>query len=446
MLRGDSSIRGVAASRRGYRTGGGGELRRWPASGRPGRLVASSFLAAALLLVVAGLPAAAARPVSEPALGGLGAAIPGSYVVLLRSGAAATVATEHAALGARVGRLFPTVGAYAARMSPAVAAAVAADPRVRSVTPDRVYREAAQSVPTGIDRVEADVSSVKAGDGSGPGVDADIAVLDTGIDVEHPDLNVAGGVNCVKGLLGGDSYDDGRGHGTHIAGIAAAKDDAVGVVGVAPGARVWAVRVLDSGGGGSLATLICGIDWVTAHADVIDVANMSLTGPDPGSACADDPLHKAICASVAAGVTYTVAAGNNGADAKEYSPAAYPEVITVSALADFDGKPGGLATSSCAGGVDDRFAEFSNFGPAVDLIAPGLCIRSTWLDGKYATLTGTSQSAAHVAGAAALYLSEHKGATPAEVRKALIAAGSSAWATKTDPDGVPEPLLDVAKL
>lgn len=409
-----------------------------------------------VLLLAAGVPAAVARPApADP--GGLGATIPGAYVVVLRGvpraddtaaavAAVAAVAAEHAGLGVRLGRLFPTVGAYAARMSPAVAALVAADPRVAAVTPDRVYREASQSLPSGVDRVEADLSSVKAGDGSGTAVDADIAVLDTGIDIDHPDLNVAGGVNCVKGLLGGDSYDDGRGHGTHIAGIAAAKDDAFGVVGVAPGARVWAVRVLDSGGGGSLSTLICGIDWVTAHAGVIDVANMSLTGLDPDTGCADDALHKAICASVAAGVTYTVAAGNNGADAKDYSPASYPEVITVSALADFDGKPGGRGKAACPGGADDEFAEFSNFGPAVDLIAPGLCIRSAWLDGKYATLTGTSQSAAHVAGAAALYLSKHKGATPAAVRKALIAAGSTAWATKTDPDGVPDPLLDVSGL
>ncbi len=407
-------------------------------------MLARAVAAAAVAVLVA----AGATPVTAtPALaaGGLGAVIPGAYVVTLRAGQVTSVAAEHTRFGAKVAQVFPVLGGYAATMSPAVAALVAADPRVDMVTPDRVYREAAQSLPTGVDRIEADMSSASAGDGLGTAVDADIAILDTGVALTHPDLTVAGGVNCVKGLLGGGSYDDGRGHGTHIAGIAAAKDDAAGVVGVAPGARVWAVRVLDSTGGGSLSTLICGIEWVTENAGVIDVANMSLTGLDSDKGCSSSPLHKAICASVEAGVTYTVAAGNSAANADEYSPASYPEVVTVSALADFDGKPGGLAAPSCPGGKDDEFAEFSNYGPAVDLIAPGLCIRSAWLDGKYATLSGTSQSAAHVAGAAALYISKNPKSTPAQVRDALVAAGSKNWKAGTDPDKTPDVLLDAAK-
>jgi subtilisin family serine protease len=436
-------------------------------------------------LVLATLPAA------PQTTAGPGTVIPGSYLVSLtddRTGTdsgtgadPATVAAEQARLGVRVDRVFThALRGYSAHMTSAVARRVAADPRVRAVTLDRRVQAAGQETPPGVARIGGPLSDAKGGDGAGD-VDADIAVLDTGIDTHHPDLNVAGGVDCVSnGPLGAPSgaataasagaagagpgptasagaspkpipaagpsdYDDTRGHGTHIAGIAAARDNGIGVVGVAPGARLWAVRVLDSQGDGSLATLVCGIDWVTEHADVIDVANMSLSGLDPDHGCQDGGLHEAICRSVAAGVTYTVAAGNAGRDAKDYSPASYDEVITVSALADYDGKPGGLAeTPPDCPGTDDTFAEFSNYGPAVDLVAPGVCINSTWMRGGYAELSGTSQAAAHVAGAAALYRSEHPDATPAQVRAALIAAGSHDWFTSTDPDSRPNPLLDVS--
>jgi subtilisin len=377
---------------------------------------------------------------------GPGSVIPDSYLVSLGDGEdPATVAAEHAALGAQIDRVFSrALRGYTARMTAREARAVGADPRVRAVTLDRRISATAQRTPPGIARVGAPLSDTKVGDGAGD-VDADIAVLDTGIDVDHPDLNVAGGVDCVS-ADGSDGFDDQRGHGTHIAGIAAARDNGVGVAGVAPGARVWAVRVLDGRGNGSLGTLVCGIEWVTANAAVIDVANMSLSGLERDLGCRDGALHEAICASVAAGVTYTVAAGNSGRDAEQYSPAAYSEVITVSALADFDGRPGGLARNpeplGCPG-TDDEFAPFSNFGDDIDLVAPGVCITSTWIRGGYAELTGTSQSAAHVAGAAALYLVANPDATPAQVRAALVAAGVQDWARETDPDGRPDPLLAV---
>lgn len=431
-----------------------------------------------------------------PAAAVAGEVIPGSYLVTLRSGDPAQVAAEHAAFGVHVDRVFTlALRGYTARMSAAAARRVAQDVRVRAVVADRAVRAAdevsalptadndtvlntaAQATPPGVTRVGADRSSARAGDGSGE-VDADIAVLDTGIDLDHPDLNVVGGVDCVSevplpdrestpepsagptsspspaavaasvGVPGLDplgSFDDTRGHGTHIAGIAAARDNGVGVVGIAPGARLWAVRVLDEVGNGSLGTLICGIEWVTAHADVIEVANMSLSGLEADLGCADGALHEAICRSVSAGVTYTVAAGNAASDAANYSPATFDDVITVSALADYDGRPGGLtlAPLTCPG-PDDTFAPFSNYGADVDLIAPGVCVRSTWLGGGYSTLTGTSQAAAHVAGAAALYRAAHPGATPAQVRAALVAAGSQQWSEDSDPDSDPDPLLDVA--
>jgi subtilisin len=287
------------------------------------------------------------------------------------------------------------------------------------------------------------LSSTASGNGSGS-VDVDVAVIDTGIDPSHPELNVVGGINCSTG----NSYNDGNGHGTHVAGTVAARDNDIGVVGVAPGARLWAVRVLNNQGFGFTSDIICGVDWVTANASTIEVANMSLsgTGTEPsGSGCATgNAYHDAICSSVAAGVTYAVAAGNQHVDAATRRPAAYDEVMTISALADFDGQPGGRAAPTCRADEDDTFANFSNFGADVDLIAPGVCILSTWKGGGYATISGTSMASPHAAGAAALYKSTHAAATPAQVKSALQAAGTANWNNADDPDGVKERLVNVS--
>ena len=189
-------------------------------------------------------------------------------------------------------------------MTPAAAARIAADSRVASVVPDHYVQVTAQDLPPGIDRIEADASSAGSGSGGGS-VDVDVAIIDTGIDRKHRDLNVVGGVNCVPGGL---PPNDLHGHGTHVSGIVAAKDNRLGVVGVAPGARLWAVRVLDSQGSGTWSSIMCGVDWVTEHADTIEVANMSLGGPGTEGSCTDGGLREAICKSVAAGVTYVVAA------------------------------------------------------------------------------------------------------------------------------------------
>jgi subtilisin len=323
-------------------------------------------------------------------------------------------------------------------------AALKADPNVAAVTPDLPVHAFAQTLPTGIDRIDGELSSTVSGNGSGA-VDVDIAIIDTGI-ASHPDLNVVGGVNCI----GGSSFNDDNGHGTHVAGIAAARDDANGVVGVAPGARLWAVKVLNSAGSGSTSQIVCGIDWVTARASTIEVANMSLGGQSPfgsfsGCSSSFDPMHPAICRSVAAGVTYAVAAGNSAANANGFVPATYSEAITVSALADFNGQPGGGAPATCRADEDDTFANFSNFGSDVDLIAPGVCILSTY-PGGFNTLSGTSMASPHVAGAAALYKSTHPGAAPAQVKSALQAAGNLNWNDADDPDSTKERLLNVDAL
>lgn len=364
-----------------------------------------------------------------------------SYIVSLKAGTdPAALAASHArTLGASVSQVYQyALKGYAARLTPAAVTVLSRDPRVAAVLPDREVHITAQTVPAGIRRIGADVSSARAGDGRGS-VDVDIAIIDTGIDPRHKDLNVVGGVNCVPGNL---SSNDLNGHGTHVAGTAAARDNKMGVVGVAPGARLWAVRVLDATGSGTWSSVLCGIDWVTAHADTIEVANMSLGGAGSEGSCTDHGLREAICRSTAAGVTYVVAAGNASMDASSSVPATFPEVITVSAIADFDGLPGGFGSPTCAYGTDDAFAGFSNFGADVDLAAPGVCVLSTWRGGGYRSISGTSMASPHAAGAAALYLSTHPGASPATVRTALRDAGTSDWSG--DPDGTHEPLVNVA--
>jgi subtilisin len=138
---------------------------------------------------------------------------------------------------------------------------------------------------------------------------------------------------------------------------------------------------------------------------------------------------------VGSGVTFAVAAGNDATDVANQVPAAFPEVITVSALADFNGLPGGGAASTCRSDQDDTLADFSNYGAGVDLIAPGVCIHSTWNDGGYGTISGTSMASPHVAGAAALYRADFPGTTPAQVESALKSGGNLGWSTSGDPDG-----------
>jgi len=381
--------------------------------------------------------------------------VPGQYIVKLADGVESGLAAKD------LGRLYGLTvqftyshafHGFAAHIPDAQLAKLQADPRVVSIVADRyvsIEKKPAptptptptgQKLPTGINRVDAELSTTAKINGVDERVDVDVAVIDTGIDIDHPDLNVVGGVGCVlAGVL-----DDDNGHGSHVAGTIGAKDNDLGVVGVAPGARLWAVKVLNKRGSGTWSQIICGIDWVTANAATIEVANMSLSGAgiDDGE-CNDGGMHEAICNSVAAGVTYVVAAGNNATDAATRVPAAYDEVITVSALADGDGLPGGLQNPSCTSEVDDTFAYFSNFGADVDLIAPGVCIYSTYKGGGYATMSGTSMASPHVAGAAALYKATHSSATPDQIKTALQNAGTLDWNNVDDPDGIKEKLLNV---
>ena len=299
------------------------------------------------------------------------------------------------------------------------------DPRVDFFSADRAVSIAQQTLPTGVDRIEGELSSHYTSNTWG-GIA--VAVIDTGSG-PHSDLNIAGGKNCSTGK----SYNDGNGHGTHVAGTIGAINNLSGVVGVAPGVPIYSVRVLNNAGTGTLSSVICGVDWVTANAASkgIKVANMSLGGggTDYGN-CGNgkDALHKTICNSVNnAGVTYVVAAGNSTVDFAGFVPAAYNEVLTVTAMADFNGQPGGGAAATCRADVDETAADFSNFtttGSSDEghtIAAPGVCINSTWKGGEYNTISGTSMASPHAAGTVALCIAVGTapagcaGMTPAQI-------------------------------
>ncbi|MDP6415266.1 MAG: S8 family peptidase [Gammaproteobacteria bacterium] len=335
-------------------------------------------------------------------------AIPGQYIVVFKDsvgnpGAAASAMGR--AHGFQPGRVYShAIKGFAAAISPAALAAIQNNPNVAYVEQDGIAHAVAQTLPTGINRIDVDKNVIAKIDGIDERVDVDIAVLDTGVDADHPDLNVVGVVNFTS-----DGPDDRHGHGTHVAGTAAAVDNGLGVVGVAPGARIHGVKVLGDTGSGTWSWVIGGIDWVTQNAGTIEVANMSLSGTGWLNS-----LRTAIQNGVNAGVVFVVAAGNSsrdvyGADGvmgtfDDQTPAAFPEVAAISALSDSNGQPGG-----------DVLASFSNFsqsvapgnpvispGAAIDLAGPGVSIYSTYRDGGYATLSGTSMASPHVAGLAAL--------------------------------------------
>jgi subtilisin len=381
------------------------------------------------------------------------------WIVVLRDGAAPSAATTHAmALGVRTDRTFNgTVKGYSARLTSGQLAALRADPHVASVVPDGIISLTGQTQPTGVRRVFGPLNPIAKIDGKDERVDADVAIVDTGIDRTHPDLNVVGGVNCST--TNRAAWYDSNGHGTHVAGIVGALDNGIGVVGVAPGVRLWSVRILDPAGNGLISWYVCGLDWITAQRDPADptrplfeAANMSVAKPgtdDHNCGLTNhDLMHQAVCRLVASGVTVVAAAGNNSFNASRLIPASYDEVITVSALADTDGRPGGLGGNACYSwnsyDKDDTFADFSNYGADVDLIAPGKCILSTLPNNSYGTMSGTSMAAPLVTGAAALYKASRPLVTPAQVKAALQAMGNLDWNTATDPDPYHEKLLDVS--
>jgi len=400
---------------------------------------------AALVLLARGFPARAGGEEQSSAQSSR-VTIADQYVVVLTDDAdaanyARAAAQEH---GVRILHVYEhALKGFAFRGSAQAAKALEHNPRVEFVAADQVVELVAQTLPTGINRIDADLNPISRIDGIDERVNVNVAIVDTGIDPAHPDLNVVGGTNCV----GGTSFVDDNGHGSHVAGIAAALDNDIGVVGVAPGANLYAVKVLNSGGFGSFSSVACGLDFAartrSTHdtADDIAVANLSLTGSgtDDGN-CGKtnrDVLHKAVCGAVAKGVVVVVAAGNSRADASNYAPASYDEVLTVSAISDSNGIPGERGHGKNVN--PDFFAGFSNFGPDVDIAGPGVGILSTYKNGGYATLSGTSMASPHVAGAVALFVSQNGAATDANgvaaIRQAITTPGGGYCVAQSDPRG-----------
>ena len=202
-------------------------------------------------------------------------------------------------------------------------------------------------------------------------------IIDTGIDLDHPDLNVD--VSRSKSFVSGKtSADDENGHGTHVAGIIGAKNNNIGITGIASGAPLVSLRVLDNEGEGRLSGIIQAVNYVVQNGKAGDVVNLSLGGEGTSAT-----LDRAITQAANAGILFAIAAGNDGKNADTYSPARvnHANVFTVSAM---DSK--------------NAFASFSNFGSSVDVCAYGVRITSTYKNGTYATLSGTSMAAPHVAG------------------------------------------------
>ena len=410
------------------------------------RLLSVSFIITILILSTS-LPYQAAAQKGGPDF------IPGRYIVVLEDG----VSPQDVFRGKGVVPEFVyshALNGFAGPLSPVVIGELKQDPRVLYIEQDQMAYTSVQTLPTGIARIDAEPeSSPPTSPYAGL---VTVAILDTGIDFNHLDLNVVHRADCEK--KGGNPFksvvcrvgegDDGYGHGTHVAGTVAALNNDIGPVGVVPGADLWAIRVLDNNGSGSYSEVIAGIDYVAANAEFIDVANMSLGGGF------SQALNNAVENAIIAGVVFVVAAGNNIDDASNYSPASAPNAITTSAMADFDGKGEGLndktiVFSSCTEDKDDSFACFSNYGSVVDIMAPGVSIFSTYKDGGYATFSGTSMASPHVAGAAAKLIAESATSlSPSDVLNTLLANGikdgdPNYLVIDDDPDNIAEPIVYV---
>lgn len=306
-----------------------------------------------------------------------------------------------------VGAVYGTVlDGFAASLNADQYELVKNDPAVLYIEPDRVVSIAqgkpgggggstVQETPWGITRVGGSVNY------TGTNV---AWVIDTGIDLTHPDLNVSTANGFTAFTSGKDAnLNDGNGHGSHVAGTIAARNNTIGVIGVAANAPVVPIKVLDSRGSGSNSGVIAGVDWVGSKGKAGDVANMSLGGG------VSSALDAAVLNASNKGIKFVIAAGNSAANANNYSPARVngANIWTIS-----------------ASDINDNFASFSNFGnPPIDYCAPGVSIKSTWKGGAYNTISGTSMAAPHAAGVL------------------LLGAARTNGFVKNDKDSSPDPII-----
>ncbi len=347
--------------------------------------------------------------------------ISGKYIVLLKAGASpVAVAAGH-------GRL----------------RALQHDPRVEAIVQDNaVYAfgkpggggsSTGQIIPEGVKRIGA--TNVWGGfTGAGIGV----AVVDTGVDLQHADL--APVVDAFSSFAVGGSAQDDNGHGTHVAGIIAARNNSVGVVGVAPAAQIYAVKVLDASGSGSDASVIAGLNYVAENANSVTpqirVVNMSLGRPASSDASDDIAMHAAIQNVVAKGITVVVAAGNDcGSQISDQVPAGFSEVIAVASTTAKDGTKNRFGYGVGA----DTASYFTTDGASVAISAPGedqenvsngyfissVGILSTRLGGGTTRMSGTSMASPHAAGVAALLYQQNGSLSPLQVRSKIVAGASN---------------------
>lgn len=355
-------------------------------------------------------------------------AVDGSYIVMLKGGKSVKAASEGKDLaeqyGGKLRRTYDSAinGFSAGGLTGTEAKRLAADPSVAKVVQNHRYtvKGTQENPPSwGLDRIDQeDTEGDKAynyPDSAGEGVTA--YIIDTGVRTTHQDFEdrATSGFDAVDN---DDDADDGNGHGTHVAGTIAGAEH-----GVAKKAKVVAVRVLDDQGSGTTEQVVAGIDWVTENHEGPSVANMSLGGTP------DEALDAAVQKAIDSGVTFGVAAGNESSDASGSSPARVEDAITVASSTD-----------------QDEQSDFSNYGSVVDIYAPGSDITSDWNTGDDATntISGTSMATPHVVGAAAVYLSGHQDAKPADVAKALT-DGATADKISNPGEDTPNKLLKVVE-
>lgn len=376
------------------------------------RRAAVAITTAATLAAVLGAglaaPAQAAPAEGRILHAGAAEAVPGSYIITLKQTAGLKASTAQgkkliAGYGGQIKRTYTSaLNGYAATLSSAEAKRLAADPAVAAVEQDqKVHSTATQTnAPWGLDRIDQPNLPLNGTynypDSAGGGTT--VYVLDTGVRISHQ--QISGRASYGWDFVDNDATaQDGAGHGTHVATTVAGT-----TYGAAKKAKIVAVRVLGNNGSGTTAGVIAGVDWITANHVASSVANVSLGG-GPSTA-----LDDAVRRSIASGVTYSIAAGNSGALASNYSPARVSTAITVGATTRTDAR-----------------ATYSNYGPTVDIFAPGSDITAGWNTSDTATYTGngTSFAAPHVSGAAAVYLTNHPGASPAAVATALVNGATS---------------------